>query len=115
MSPQRKLLNYDVTRDGPFIMLRRGTHGGSLRVVAHWTEELKHILAGRHPLTPNPQYRGESRNFFVAPEAHHSQVTCGDINTGYSLRACRRETFPEPGINNLWRRTLSSALYRPRP
>ena len=45
MSPQRKLLNYDVTRDGPFIMLRRGTHGGSLGVVAHWTEELKHILA----------------------------------------------------------------------
>jgi len=45
MSPQKKLLNYDVTRDGPFIMLRRGRHGGSLRVVAYWTEELKHILA----------------------------------------------------------------------
>src|SRR5262249_32101809 len=74
-----------------------------------------HPRRGRHPLTPNPQYRGEARNFFVASEAHHSQVTCGDINTGYSLRACRRETFPEPGINNLWRRTLSSALYRPRP
>ncbi len=37
--------NYDVTRDGRFIMLRRGTHGSSLRVVIHWTEELKQILA----------------------------------------------------------------------
>jgi serine/threonine protein kinase len=37
--------NYDVTRDGRFIMLRRGTEGGSLRVVLHWTEELKRILA----------------------------------------------------------------------
>jgi eukaryotic-like serine/threonine-protein kinase len=37
--------NYDVTRDGRFIMLRRGSHGSSLRVVIHWTEELKQILA----------------------------------------------------------------------
>jgi eukaryotic-like serine/threonine-protein kinase len=39
------IANYDVTRDGRFIMLRRGTHGSSLRVVTHWTEELKQILA----------------------------------------------------------------------
>lgn len=37
--------DYDVTRDGRFIMLRRGTHGGNLRVVINWTEELKQILA----------------------------------------------------------------------
>ena len=37
--------NYDVTRDGRFIMLRRGSHGSSLRVVLHWSEELKQILA----------------------------------------------------------------------
>jgi hypothetical protein len=39
------LPNYGVTRDGRFIMLRRGTRGGSLRVVIHWTEELKQLLA----------------------------------------------------------------------
>ena len=39
------IANYDVTGDGRFIMLRRGTHGGRLRVVIHWTEELKRILA----------------------------------------------------------------------
>ncbi len=39
------IANYDVTRDGRFIMLRRGSHGSSLRVVIHWTEELKQILA----------------------------------------------------------------------
>jgi hypothetical protein len=39
------IANYDVTRDGRFIMLRRGSHGSSLRVVLHWTEELKQILA----------------------------------------------------------------------
>jgi hypothetical protein len=39
------IANYDVTRDGRFIMLRRGPQGGSLRVVTHWAEELKHILA----------------------------------------------------------------------
>ena len=37
--------NYDVTHDGRFIMLRRGSQGSSLRVVIHWTEELKQILA----------------------------------------------------------------------
>ena len=37
--------NYDVTRDGRFIMLRRGAHGSSLRVVIHWDAELKQILA----------------------------------------------------------------------
>jgi len=37
--------NYDVTRDGRFIMLRRGTQGNSLRVVLNWTKELKQILA----------------------------------------------------------------------
>jgi hypothetical protein len=36
--------NYDVTRDGRFIMLRRSTRGGRLRAVINWTEELKHIL-----------------------------------------------------------------------
>jgi hypothetical protein len=39
------IANYDVTRDGRFIMLRRGSHGSSLRVVIHWTDELKQILA----------------------------------------------------------------------
>ena len=38
------IANYDVTRDGRFIMLRRGT-GGRLRAVINWTEELKHVLA----------------------------------------------------------------------
>ena len=38
--------NYDVTRDGRFLMLRRGTGGGTLRVVINWTEELKRTLAG---------------------------------------------------------------------
>ena len=37
--------NYDVTRDGRFIMLRRTSHGSSLHVVIHWAEELKQILA----------------------------------------------------------------------
>ncbi len=39
------IANYDVTRDGRFIMFRRGTHGSSLRAVINWTEELKQILA----------------------------------------------------------------------
>ena len=39
------IANYDVTRDGRFIMLRRGTHGGRLRAVINWTEELKQVLA----------------------------------------------------------------------
>jgi len=37
--------NYDVTRDGRFIMLRSGTRGSSLRVVINWTQEMKKILA----------------------------------------------------------------------
>jgi Tol biopolymer transport system component len=37
--------NYDVAPDGRFVMLRRGPNGGKLRVVVHWTEELKRILA----------------------------------------------------------------------
>jgi len=39
------IANYDVTRDGRFIMLRRGPHGGNLSAVINWTEELKQILA----------------------------------------------------------------------
>ena len=39
------IANYDVTRDGRFIMLRRGTHGGRLRAVINWTEGLKHVMA----------------------------------------------------------------------
>ena len=39
------IANYDVTPDGRFIMLRRGPHGGRLRAVVNWTEELKQILA----------------------------------------------------------------------
>jgi len=37
--------NYDVTRDGRFILLRRDSQGSRLRVVIHWAEELKQILA----------------------------------------------------------------------
>jgi serine/threonine-protein kinase len=37
--------NYDVTRDGRFLMLRRAAQGGRLRVVLNWTEELKRTLA----------------------------------------------------------------------
>ena len=37
--------NYDVTRDGRFLMLQRGSQGGTLRVVLNWTEELKRTLA----------------------------------------------------------------------
>ena len=39
------IANYDVTADGRFIMIRRGTNGGKLHLVANWTEELKGILA----------------------------------------------------------------------
>ncbi len=39
------IANYDVTAGGRFIMLRRGPHGGRLRAVVNWTEELKQILA----------------------------------------------------------------------
>jgi Tol biopolymer transport system component len=37
--------NYDITRDGRFIMLRRSTRSGTLRAVIHWTDELTQILA----------------------------------------------------------------------
>ena len=37
--------NYDVTREGRFIMLRRSPNGNSLRAVIHWSEELKQVLA----------------------------------------------------------------------
>jgi serine/threonine-protein kinase len=37
--------NYDVTRDGRFLMLQRADQGGTLRVVLNWTEELNRILA----------------------------------------------------------------------
>jgi hypothetical protein len=37
--------NYDVASDGRFLMLRRVTQGGTLRVVLNWTEELKRTLA----------------------------------------------------------------------
>jgi serine/threonine-protein kinase len=37
--------NYDVTRDGRFLMLRREARSGDLRLVVNWTEELKRILA----------------------------------------------------------------------
>ena len=39
------IANYDVTREGRFIMLRRGPQGGRLHAVINWTEELKQILA----------------------------------------------------------------------
>ncbi len=39
------IANYDVTRDGRFIMLRRGPQGGRLHAVINWTEELKQLLA----------------------------------------------------------------------
>jgi eukaryotic-like serine/threonine-protein kinase len=39
------IANYDVTADGRFIMIRRGTNGGKLRLVANWAEELKRTLA----------------------------------------------------------------------
>ena len=39
--------NYDVTREGRFLMLRRGSQVGILKVVLNWTEELKRTLARR--------------------------------------------------------------------
>jgi eukaryotic-like serine/threonine-protein kinase len=36
--------NYDITRDGRFVMLRRGPRSGTLRVALHWTDELRLIL-----------------------------------------------------------------------
>jgi hypothetical protein len=41
--------NYDVTREGRFLMLRRTTQGGTLKVVLNWTEELKRALAKGGP------------------------------------------------------------------
>jgi serine/threonine-protein kinase len=37
--------NYDVTRDGRFLMLQRSAQGGTLRVVLNWTEDLKRTLS----------------------------------------------------------------------
>ena len=37
--------NYDVTREGRFLMLQRASQGSALRVVLNWTEELKRTLA----------------------------------------------------------------------
>jgi Tol biopolymer transport system component len=37
--------NYDVTKDGRFIMLRRDTRGISMSLVLNWAEELKEIMA----------------------------------------------------------------------
>jgi Tol biopolymer transport system component len=37
--------NYDITRDGRFVMLRRGPRSGTLRAALHWTDELRLILA----------------------------------------------------------------------
>jgi hypothetical protein len=39
------IANYEVTREGRFIMLRRGPQGGRLHVTINWTEELKRIVA----------------------------------------------------------------------
>jgi Tol biopolymer transport system component len=41
------IAQYDVTPDGRFLMLRREPSGGHLRIVLHWTEELKRILASQ--------------------------------------------------------------------
>ncbi len=49
------IANYDVTKDGRFIMLRRDTYGSSLGVVIHWTEELKKILANGGAKQSTPQ------------------------------------------------------------
>jgi Tol biopolymer transport system component len=39
------LANYDITRDGRFVMLRRGPRSGTLRAALHWTDELRRILS----------------------------------------------------------------------
>ena len=41
------MANYDVTPDGHFAMLRRGSNGGKLRVVVNWQEELKQRVPTR--------------------------------------------------------------------
>jgi hypothetical protein len=43
--PGLVIANYDATPDGRFLMLRRESHGGQLRVVLNWTEELKQLIA----------------------------------------------------------------------
>jgi hypothetical protein len=43
--PNVSVANYDVTRDGRFIMLSRGPQGGTLRAVINWTDELQQLLA----------------------------------------------------------------------
>ena len=37
--------NYDVTPDGRFLMLRHSGRAGTLRVVLHWTEEMRRTIA----------------------------------------------------------------------
>ena len=39
------IANYDVTRDGRFILVRRGANSGRLRAITNWTGELHQILA----------------------------------------------------------------------
>jgi dipeptidyl aminopeptidase/acylaminoacyl peptidase len=39
------IANYDITRDGRFLMLRRGARSGTLRAALHWTDELQRILS----------------------------------------------------------------------
>jgi eukaryotic-like serine/threonine-protein kinase len=41
------IANYDVTPEGRWILLRRESQAGTLRVVLNWTEELTQVLAGR--------------------------------------------------------------------
>jgi Tol biopolymer transport system component len=39
------IANYDVTKEGRFVMLRTDTKGASLRLVMNWSEELREIIA----------------------------------------------------------------------
>lgn len=41
------IANYDVTRDGRFLMLRRTSSAAALRIVLNWTSELETILGRR--------------------------------------------------------------------
>ena len=47
----------DVTRQGRFLMLRRGASGGGLRAITNWTKELEQILAagGRTSYADRPR------------------------------------------------------------
>jgi eukaryotic-like serine/threonine-protein kinase len=45
MGANISVANYDITRDGRFIMLSRGPQSGTLRVVINWTVELQQLLA----------------------------------------------------------------------